>query len=196
MIKSLIEYTPLLLFVIVTRFYGLPAATATLIVCSVLQYIIYRLAGWKQSSMQRWSQFTVLVLGTLSLLLHNTMIIKLKPSVLFTLFPLIGLIVYKWKHVNWLERMYREAMGHGDTPLPDPDHPFWKRALWQATAFFLAMAVINVFVALYATDQQWATFKLVGLTSLTLLFFTSQGLCLMRFNESSPANATPPQQHD
>jgi intracellular septation protein len=195
MLKPLLEYLPLVLFVIVTRYYnaiakyygwaaggthdGLKAATMVLIACALLQAIVYRLKGWKFSSMQKWSICSVVVLGLFSLLFNNPMIIKMKPTVLFGLFAIIGWIVAKWKNINWVERMYREAFAQAETPLPESGHATWSTALIQATAFFMSLSILNAVVAYHATDEQWATFKLFGLGILTLVFFMWQALSLV-----------------
>ncbi len=166
MLKSILEYLPLILFVLLTKYFGslllyitqhfaglaawlalyygdfakyselalkdpsntelaneaLRAATIVLIAFSLVQALIYRLNGWSLSSMQKWGSCSVIVLGLLSLLFHNPMIIKMKPTVLFGLFGLIGWGVAQWKNINWVEKMYREAFSQAETPLPAPGH--------------------------------------------------------------------------
>lgn len=206
MLKSILEYLPLILFVLTTKFYsdfatqlgwtaigehdGLRAATAILVVCAIIQAIVYHFKGWKFSSMQKWSICSVVVLGLFSLLFANPMIIKLKPTVLFGLFSLFGFIWAKWKGMNWVEKMYREAFAaQNDIALPDTDHPMWQQALNYATVFFMLLAALNLLVAYNFTDEQWASFKLFGLSGLTLIFFMWQGSTVLKHQISNKESA-------
>jgi len=229
MLKSILEYLPLILFVLLTKYFGslllyitqhfaglaawiaqfygdfakyselalkdpsntelaneaLRAATIVLIAFSLIQALIYRLKGWSLSSMQKWGSCSVIILGLLSLLFHNPMIIKMKPTVLFGLFGLIGWGVAQWKNINWVEKMYREAFSQAETPLPAPGHFIWNRFLNEASAFFIVLAIMNAFVAWYAAPAQWATFKVFGLSLLTLIFFSYQGFRVIKISENS-----------
>ncbi len=229
MLKSILEYLPLILFVLITKYFGdlliflnqhfagfaawlaqyygnfskyselalkdpsntdlsneaLRAATIVLVAFSLIQALIYRLKGWKLSSMQKWGSCSVIILGLLSLLFHNPMIIKMKPTILFGLFGLIGLGIAKWKNINWIEKMYREAFSQAETPLPASGHVLWGRFLNEASAFFMVLAIMNAFVAWYAQPAQWATFKVFGLSFLTLIFFAHQGFRVMKAAEHS-----------
>jgi intracellular septation protein len=184
MIQSLFEYLPLVLFFGLTHFFSIKIATIALVASSLLQVIVYRIAGWKFNTLQLWGLGAVLILGPASLALNNPMILKIKPTVIFTLFPLCGVIALKWKNINWVERLFMELMKGQDMTLPDSNHPFWISALWKFSFFFFFLSAVNLGVAFYATDEQWAAFKLFGIAIMTTIFIGYLGYSAIRTAES------------
>ena len=73
--------------------------------------------------------------------------------------------------------LLRRMMEHAVT-LPDTA---WARLNMAWVAFFVAMGVLNLYVAYNYPEEVWVNFKLFGFLGLTLLFMLAQGFYLARF---------------
>ena len=98
------------------------------------------------------------------------------------LLVLIGLHVFAaisylvWKRENLIRAMMEKQL-----TLPDA---VWSRLNLSWAGFFLAMGVINLFVAYRFSEDTWVNFKLFGGIGLMVLFVFAQGLYLSRFLEA------------
>jgi intracellular septation protein len=103
----------------------------------------------------------VLVFGGLTLVLHNDLFIKLKPTIIYLLFGgtlLGGLAVGKSLLGVVFDQMFHlTAEG-------------WRKLTWRWALFFLALAVLNEIVWRTQTTDFWVSFKLFGVVPLTFLF--------------------------
>src|SRR5207237_5106529 len=84
--KLLFDIFPVIVFVIAYYLYDLYTATAILIVTSILQVVFYRIRHHKFETLHLITLAVVIPLGSATLLLHNEMFIKWKPTVIYWLF--------------------------------------------------------------------------------------------------------------
>jgi intracellular septation protein len=56
----------------------------------------------------------------------------------------------------------------------------WARLNAAWVAFFLAMGILNLYVAYNFSEEVWVNFKLFGFLGLTLVFMLGQGFYLSR----------------
>src|SRR5258708_31465609 len=80
--NQLIEWSPLVIFFVVFKLYGIYWATASLMVTCVGLMIVHRMRTGRFKSMHVATTCVVLVLGTATLLLHDKRFIQWKPTVL------------------------------------------------------------------------------------------------------------------
>src|SRR6202795_4465767 len=80
--NQLLEFSPLVVFLVFFEFLGIYWATAALMVACVLQLIVHRLRSGKFKPMHVISVAVVLPLGAATLLLHDHRFIQWKPTVL------------------------------------------------------------------------------------------------------------------
>jgi intracellular septation protein len=73
-------------------------------------------------------------------------------------------------------RMLAQMMG-GQIEAPDA---VWRQLGWAWVAFFVAMGVLNLWVAFNFPLDTWVNFKMWGSLILTLVFTLAQGLYLGR----------------
>jgi intracellular septation protein len=103
----------------------------------------------------------VLVFGGLTLVLHDELFIKLKPTIIYVLFGgtlLAGLAMDK----PFLSILF-DQMFH----LTDEG---WRKLTWRWALFFFALAIANEIVWRTQTTDFWVSFKLFGVVPLTFLF--------------------------
>lgn len=112
----------------------------------------------------------VLVMGGLTLLLHDAQFIKWKPSLLYGALG-GGILVSTFAfRLNPLQRLLSSKI-----TLP---HPVWQKLNLAWGLFFVALAGVNLYVAEHFSTETWVNFKLFGLTGLLLVFILVQGFFL------------------
>jgi intracellular septation protein len=171
------DYFPLILFFIAFKWQGIYVATAVAMVASVAQIAYLR---WKRGRVApvHWLSLAIIVVfGGATLILHDEVFIKWKPTVLYGLFGTIlavgrlgfgrNLIAYVMQGIK----------------LPDA---VWSRVTWSWVAFFAFMGVANWYVAFNFPTETWVNFKVWGGIGLFLTFALLQGLFLSRHLVEEP----------
>jgi intracellular septation protein len=59
----------------------------------------------------------------------------------------------------------------------------WQRLNWAWIIFFIAMGILNLYVAYNYSEATWVNFKLFGMMGLTLVFVFGQAFYLSRYME-------------
>jgi intracellular septation protein len=170
-LKLVLELGPLLVFFVANAhwnvFVGTAAFMAAVVVALVVSYSLTR----SVPMMALLSTVVVIVFGGLTLILHDAMFIKLKPTIIYTLFGTIllaGLAVGR----PLLTLVFHEVFEL--TP------EGWRKLTIRWALFFLAMAVLNEIVWRTQSTDFWVTFKAFGVLPLTALFAALQYPLVMR----------------
>jgi intracellular septation protein len=168
--QLLADYFPLLLFFLAFKLQGIYVATAVAIAASVVQIAWFKWNG--RLSAVHWLSFAIIaVFGGATLILHDEVFIKWKPTVLYGMFGMIlavGKLAFRRDLIGFLLR---------DITLPPA---VWTRVTWSWAAFFAAMAALNWYVAFHFPTDTWVNFKVWGGIGLFLAFALAQGLLLAR----------------
>ena len=173
--KFLFDFFPILLFFVAYQLYDIYVATAVAIVASIVQ------VGWqwlKQRRVERMHLITmiiIVVLGGTTLILQDERFIKWKPTVVNWLFGVAFLGSQFIGKKTIAERMMSNAMA-----LPAA---VWIRVNLAWAVFFIAMGVLNLYVAFNFDTDTWVNFKLYGMLGLTLAFVIAQAFYLARHLE-------------
>ena len=176
--KFLFDFFPLILFFIAFKMYDIYVATAATIAASAIQ------VGWlwlRHRRIERMPLITLIVLvifGGATLLLQDETFVKWKPTVVNWLFGLVCLGSQFIGKKTILERMLGHAM-----ELPSP---VWVRLNFAWAFFFVAVGILNLFVAFNFDTETWVDFKVFGLTGLSLVFILAQSIYLARHLSSGP----------
>ncbi len=171
---QLLELSPLILFLIAYKLWGIYAATGTLMAACVALLIVHRLRTGEFKTMHLVTAGVVVSLGSLTLLLHDARFIQWKPTVLMGLAAgafLISMVVGKQPLVR---RMFE-----GVFPEPlEVSLRAWMliNALW--VIWFGALAALNIYIARNFAESTWVNFKVYGITPATMLFMIPQVLWL------------------
>ena len=113
-----------------------------------------------------------LVFGGLTLFFHDVRFVKLKPTVMNTLFGVAllgGLVLRK----NPLKLLLGDAV-----KMPDVG---WRKLTLNYGLFFLALAALNEFVWRTQPDDVWVVFRFPGRLILTVLFGFAQVPLMMKY---------------
>lgn len=150
-------------------------ATATAIIATMLQIIWVKFRHGKVDTML-WISFAIIVFfGGATLLLHDEAFIKIKPTALYWLFALVLLFSKILFKKNLIRSLMQEKMS-----LPDR---IWGQLNLAWSGFFIALGVLNLYIAWNFPTDTWVNFKLFGSMGLMFAFVILQGLMLSKYIE-------------
>jgi intracellular septation protein len=165
--KILIDFFPILLFVGAYKFYDIYVGPGVLMGATVLQVAIMYGVDRKVPAMYKITLALVLVFGTLTLALHDDRFIKWKPTVLYAAMAIaLAFAVWVMKK-NFLKLL----MGH-QLELPDS---VWHNLNVVWVAYNAFMSLLNAYVVLNYSTEEWVSFKLWGYI-FPLAFLIGQGI--------------------
>jgi intracellular septation protein len=114
----------------------------------------------------------VLVFGSLTLVLHDELFIKLKPTIIYVLFGAVLLGGLAWRKP--LLGMVFDSVFH----LTEEG---WRRLTLRWALFFFALAILNEIVWRTQSTDTWVSFKVFGVVPLTFLFAALQYPLLTKY---------------
>jgi intracellular septation protein len=153
-------------------------ATAVAILATFGQIAWVWLRHRRVDTMLWVSLVIVTVFGGATLLFHDPLFIKWKPTVLYWLFSAtlaVSALVFRR---NLIQRMLEAQVS-----LPAG---VWHRLNLAWAGFFAFMGALNLVVAYRFSEETWVNFKLFGGMGLMLLFVLGQGLFLSKHLQEDP----------
>jgi intracellular septation protein len=119
------------------------------------------------------SGIVVLVFGALTLWLHNETFIKLKPTIVNTLF---GMILLGGLYFG------KSLLGYVFDSAFKLNAEGWRKLTMRWGVFFLVLAVLNEVVWRSFSTDFWVAFKVWGTMPITLLFTFAQMPLVMKYS--------------
>jgi intracellular septation protein len=186
--KLLFDFFPILLFFITYKAFGgdVFLATAVTIAASAIQALIYWLQHRRIDKLQLATLGVVILFGGATLLLHEEIYIKWKPTVANWLFG----AVFLGSHFIGDRRPIIQRVLSRAIELPQAA---WLRLNLAWSAFFIAVGFLNLFVVYNFTTATWVNFKLFGILGLTVAFVALQSLYLSRHIRPDPDTGGKPE---
>jgi intracellular septation protein len=179
-IKLLIELGPLLVFFGTNAVWGIYVATAVFMVATILALAVAWWRYHKVPIMPLVSGVIVLVFGGLTLYLRDETFIKLKPTIVYTMFAVLlgaGLLMKK----PVLELLFG--------PVFSLTEEGWRKLTVRWSLFFIAMAVLNEIVWRNFSTDAWVSFKAFGFLPLTFIFAMLQVPLMQRYGGPAASEA-------
>lgn len=116
----------------------------------------------------------VLVFGFLTLWLHNDTFIKMKPTIINSLFAIILLGGMFFK-----KPLLRYAL---DSTLK-LDELGWQKLTYRWAFFFIFLALLNEIIWRNFSDNFWTSFKVFGVMPLTVVFMLTQMPLILKHSQ-------------
>lgn len=179
--KFLFDFFPVILFFIAYKMYDIYTATAVIIVATLFQVGYMYFKHKRVEKIHIITLVLVVLLGGLTLFLHDEAFIKWKPTIVNWGFALVFLGSHFIGSKPIVQRMMDQAIS-----LPSK---IWINVSYLWIAFFVLSGVVNLYVAYNYDTDTWVNFKLFGLMGMTLVFILLQGLYISRYMEESDSKA-------
>jgi intracellular septation protein len=163
--KLATELGPLMVFFVANAKFNLFVATGAFMVAVIAAMIASYAVTRHVPMMAIVTAVVVIVFGTLTLVLHDETFIKVKPTIVYTLFAAIlggGLLFGRSFIAVMFDQMFNL------TPQG------WRVLTLRWSLWFLAMAVLNEIIWRTQSTDVWVTFKAFGMVPLTMLFAVTQ----------------------
>ncbi len=160
-LKLTLDIGPLVLFFAANSRFGIFAATGAFMVAVLSAIAISYVITRHIAIMPVVTAAIVLMFGSLTLVLHDELFIKLKPTIIYVLFGgtlLAGLALDKPFLSILFDQMFHLT------------EEGWRKLTWRWVLFFFALAIANEIVWRTQTTDFWVSFKLFGVVPLTFLF--------------------------
>ena len=176
--RLLIDLGPLLVFFLVNFLAPVPAvmkifvATGAFMIAMVAAMLFSAIRYRRISPLLWFSGVMVVILGGLTIWLHNESFIKMKPTLYYVLVS--GLL---WFGLVTDRPLLQRVLG---STYPGLDERGWAKLTRNWAAFFAFMAVLNELVWRNSSTDFWVGFKLWGAIPLTFLFALANVPMLLR----------------
>ena len=169
--KQLLEFGPLLVFMVANWKAGIFWATGLFMVATIVSLIIMFAATGKVAKMPLIGAIFVGVFGGLTLYLQDETFIKIKVTLVDLLFGsiLLGGLAFGR---SFLKDVMGEAL--------EMPAAAWRALTLRWGLFFFVMAALNEVVWRNFDTDTWVTFKVFGLMALTLVFAVANAPFMMR----------------
>jgi intracellular septation protein len=163
--KLATELGPLLVFFAANAKFQLFVATGAFMVAIVIAMIASYVVTRHIPLMALVTGVVVIVFGTLTLVLHDETFIKVKPTIIYSLFAAVlggGLLFGR----SFIAIMFDQVFNL--TP------EGWRKLTLRWALFFAGMAILNEVIWRTQTTDFWVAFKAFGVIPLTMIFAVAQ----------------------
>lgn len=153
-------------------------ATALFMVATIISLAISKIVFKHLPVMPFVSGVVVLVFGSLSIWLQDETFIKMKPTIVNSLFgvALLGGLFFG-----------KSLLGYVFNAAFQLDEEGWRKLTFRWGLFFLFLAVLNEVIWRNFSDDFWVTFKVWGTMPITIVFTLAQMPLVMRHTINPPA---------
>jgi len=172
-LKLVLDIGPLVLFFAINAKLGIYAATGVFMVAVLLALAVAYALTRRVEIMPVVTAVVVLIFGGLTLVFHDDLFIKLKPTIIYVLFggALVGGMLFGKPLLGMLFDSVFNLTDEG-----------WRKLTWRWAIFFFVLAVLNEVVWRTQSTDFWVSFKLFGVVPLTFVFAALQYPLLVKYS--------------
>ena len=178
--KQLLEFIPLILFFVVYKFWGTQEAAITLVIATLVQLIVLKMLYGKIEKMQLFMAVFVVVFGGLTAYFNDDAFLKWKVTLLNGLFALV-LLISQFVLKN---PIIKHLLGK-EIRLPEN---VWAKLNTGWAIFFIICMLLNLYVSHFMSNDAWYTFKVFGLTGLSLVATILTGVVVYPYLQENQQN--------
>lgn len=161
MLKLFVEFGPVVVFLVTYRYSDILLATKLMILVTVFCLIISYIIDKKISIPLLLSALILIVLGSITILTGNSEYIKMKPTIVYTIFS--GALYF---FARQKKPLIKDLFG----PVFTLEEEHWIILSKRFAGYFFSMAIINEIVWRNFSDSMWVNFKVFGALPITILF--------------------------
>ena len=171
-LKLALDIGPLVLFFAANARFGIFTATAAFMVAVLIALAVAYAKTRHIELMPLVTAVIVVIFGGLTLVLHDELFIKLKPTIIYLLFggTLAGGLLFGKSFLGVLFDSVFDLTDEG-----------WRKLTWRWALFFFGLAILNEIVWRNFSTDTWVSFKLFGVVPLTFLFGALQYPLLTKY---------------
>ncbi|HEX3441406.1 MAG TPA: septation protein A [Pseudolabrys sp.] len=171
-LKLVLDIGPLVLFFAANAKLGIYAATGAFMVAVLAALAVAYVLTRRIEVMPLVTAIIVLIFGGLTLVLHDDLFIKLKPTIIYLLFggTLLGGLAFG-----------KPLLGMVFDSVFDLTEEGWRKLTWRWAIFFFVLAILNEIVWRNFSTDVWVSFKLFGVVPLTFIFGALQYPLLTKY---------------
>jgi intracellular septation protein len=171
LLKLALEVGPLALFFILNGKFGIFYATGGFMVATVLALSISRIVFKRIPLIALVTGIFVMIFGFLTIYLQDDTFIKIKPTIVNSLFAVILAAGLYFRRP-----VLKLALGE----VMQLQEEGWRKLTLRWIVFFIFLAILNEAVWRNFSTPTWVAFKSFGIIPLTFLFMMSQITLIMR----------------
>ena len=171
-LKLVLDLGPLLIFFAANSRFGIFAATGAFMAAIVIALAVSYALTRHLPMMPLVTAIVVVVFGGLTLVLHDELFIKVKPTIIYVLFG--GVLLVGLAFGKSLLGIVFDSVFH-------LTQEGWRKLTLRWALFFLALALANEIVWRTQTTDTWVNFKSFGVVPLTFVFAAFQFPLLQRY---------------
>jgi intracellular septation protein len=164
-LKLVLDLGPLLIFFAANSRFGIFAATGAFMAAIVIALAVAYALTRHLPIMPLVTAIVVVVFGTLTLVLHDELFIKVKPTIIYVLFGFVLLLGLAFG---------KSLLGVVFDSVFHLTEEGWRKLTLRWALFFLMLALLNEIVWRTQTTDIWVSFKVFGVVPLTFLFAALQ----------------------
>jgi intracellular septation protein len=161
---------PIILFFTVFKFKDIYTATAVAIAASILQIVYTYIKNKKIETPMLIGLAVIVIFGGATLIVHDELFIKWKPTVLYWIFSsimIIGRLVFKKNLIYELLHKQMEIPAH-----------IWEKTNIMWILFFTAIGGLNLYIVYNYSTDTWVNFKLFGILGCMIFFLVIQAMVI------------------
>ena len=168
--QLIVDFLPVVIFFVVYKLSDIYTATVAIMIAMALQIAVQWIRTRTVSKMLLVSGALVIVLGAITLILHDPLFIQWKLTIVYWGFA----IALLGGHFIGKQTLIQRMLGHA-VELPAN---IWRRLnlLWVAS--FAIFGAVNLYVVYNFSTEAWVNFKLYGSLGMTLLVMLASALMI------------------
>jgi len=167
-----LDFGPLLVFFLVTKFVGMFAGTGAFMAAIAVAVVVSKWQLGRVSPMLWLSAILVLFFGALTLYFHDPQFIQAKPTIIYAFFA--AMLLGGWLRGKPLLRYLLQSAYNGLTEAG------WLKLSRNWGLFFLALAGANEIMRATMSFDTWLAVKVWGVTAVSMLFAMANMPMLMK----------------
>ncbi len=171
-IKLCLEFLPLALFFLTSTHYSFYVSTGVLMGATVVSLLLTWWLFRQLALMAIITALTGFVSGTLTLVLVDPVYVKMKPTIVSSIFALI-LATGLWRR----QPLFKTLLGQNLALNAEG----WRVLTWLWLGYFIFITVLNEFIWRNYSTEFWITFKAFGLMPMTVTYALPQMYLLKKY---------------